>query len=380
MTGRGERALPLEADMAIIGAGVVGLALAAEVAREGRRVLVLERNRRFGEETSSRNSQVIHAGIPYPPGSLKARLCVEGNALLYQLCWKFGLPYARLGKLIVAAEEKEVPALEDLHKRGQENGVEGLRLLAAEDLKKLEPHISGVAALLSPATGLLDVQALMDHFAGRAREGGAWLRYQTRVTGIERVPGGYRVLIAEPPGPSSFTCRVVVNAAGLDSDQVARLAGIDISAAGYELHFVKGEYFRVKGGNRGVKRLIYPLPAPAASSLGVHLTPTLDGGLLVGPNNRPGRDYQVDEGQRESFFQAARRFLPLLSREDLVPEMAGVRPSLNGLGFRDFIIREEGDRGLPGLINLIGIDSPGLTASPAIARYAGALVERALGG
>ena len=374
-----------EADIAIVGAGVVGLAIAAQVANDKREVFILEKNETFGQETSSRNSQVIHAGIYYPERTLKAKTCVEGNAILYQLCHQHNIDHKRLGKLIVAVDSGEAEELERLLERGKRNGIEDLEILSGQDVKQIEPNVRAVAALFSPSSGVVDVHALMRYFLGKAKDNGAKMVYNTKVIGIEREGNnGYKVTVEDQGGNSSFITRVLINCAGLNSDKVASLSGIDISKAGYNLHYCKGEYFKLtKSKSKLVKRLVYPAPELKATGLGIHITPGLDGGVLLGPNARyvDSIDYSVDEQQKEAFCESVARFLPMIGYEDLEPEMAGIRPTLREPEgeFRDFVIRDEQDKGLPGFINLIGIESPGLTSCPAIAKYVAHIVDEALG-
>lgn len=373
------------ADVTIIGAGVIGLAVASQVADGTRGVYILEKNDSFGQETSSRNSQVIHSGIYYPQGSLKAKTCVEGNASLYSICHSHEIGYLRRGKLVVAVDDSEVEQLEALLKRGTENGVQGLTLLAPEEIREMEPNIKAIAALLVPSTGVLDAFSLMRYYLAKARAGGAGIAYKARVVGVERRAGEYQVTVEDVSGRFSFGSRVVVNCAGLNSDKVAELAGIDIANARYRLYPCKGEYFSVSGSkSRLVNRLIYPTPRPKGAGLGIHVTLDLEGKMLLGPSSEyvDEIDYSVDNRHRQLFFESAVKFLPFLEPDDLAPEMAGIRATLQPPDgtFADFVIREETDRGLPGFVNLIGIDSPGLTASPAIARLVAALVDETLGG
>ncbi len=373
--------MPARVDIAIIGAGVVGLAVAARLADRGDDVLLLEKYDSFGQETSSRHSGVIHCGIYYPPGSLKARLCLAGNRSLYDLCSRYGIGHKRLGKLIVATAENELGQLESLLERGRDNGVAGLRLLSPAEVKQLEPNVAGAAAVLAPSTGIIDAPALMKCFLGLARRGGIQVAYRSRVSRLEKLSGGYRLTVTGDEGDFSFTARLVINCAGLHADKVAALAGIDIDDAGYRLHFCKGEYFSIGSGQcHPVKRLIYPLPPADLSGAGIHVTLDLEGRLRLGPGVLyvDRIDYGIDARHKRLFYDSARRLLPWLEYEDMEPEMAGIRPKLQGPGedFRDFVIAEESSRGLPGLINLIGIESPGLTACPAIAEYVAGLVGR----
>ncbi len=368
----------VEIDVAIIGAGVIGLATAREIAQEKKGVFVFEKNRTFGLETSSRNSEVIHAGIYYPEDSLKAKLCVEGKSLLYKLCDKHNITYKKTGKIIVAADENEISWLEELYKQGRKNGVDDLVLLSRTELKKLEPNIEARAGLLSPSSGILDSYTLLKFLYSQAREKGARFVFDTEVIGIERAGAKYKVQIKDRDGISAFVAHVVVNCAGLNSDKIAQLAGIDIAKAGYKLHYCKGEYFSLSSKYRNlVVRLIYPVPEQAGH--GIHLRQGLDGRVLLGPSARyvEAIDYAVDETQKQAFYNSAKRFLPLVELEDLDPESAGIRPKLQGPdeAFRDFVIAREEKKSLSSLINLIGIESPGLTASPAIARYVGRMVD-----
>lgn len=364
-----------EVPVAIIGAGVVGLAVAAAVSRR-HEVLLLERHETFGQETSSRNSGVIHAGIYYPPGSLKGRLCVEGRRRLYELCQRFGVPHDRIGKLIVAADEAEAETLHDLARRGAANDVEGLRLLSRHELLAMEPNVEGAAALLSPQTGIVDQHALMSCFLAQAKRNGARAACGKDVVSLEPAGHSYLVTAREPAGESTFAARVVVNAAGLCSDAVAAMAGLNIDTCGYRLRYCLGEYFSLRQ-RRLVRRLVYPVPETAG--LGIHLTPDLYGSLRLGPSARyvESVSYQVDECQKPVFVSAARRYLPWLEDEDVAPDFAGVRPKLQGPGegFRDFVISHEASKGLPGIINLVGIESPGLTSAPAIAEMVAGMVD-----
>ncbi len=369
-----------KADITIIGAGVIGLAIAAEVATADKEVYILEKNETFGQETSSRQSEVIHSGIYYPDGSLKAKLCVAGNHLLYELCRKFGVGCKRLGKLIVATGNEETAELYTLLEKGRRNGVEGLKILSRGEMKSLEPNVEGAAAILSPATGIIDSHALMRCLAARAREGKAQIVYRSKVTGIEKVMDGYKVTVEDGTGIFTFITRILINCAGLYSDKVAELAGIDTAKAGYRLHYCKGEYFNVSGGkNMLVKRLIFPIPPPKVAGLGIHVTFDMERRMRLGPSIHyvDSIDYIMDNRHQQLFYDSVKIFLPFIEYEDLQPDMAGIRPKLQEPGgdIKDFVIRDESDKGLPGFINLIGIESPGLTSSPAIAKYVWGLIE-----
>lgn len=364
--------------LTIIGAGAVGLAIAARLADRFPGLILLERREHHGTETSSRNSEVIHAGMYYTPGSLKARLCVEGNRLLYEYCAKHDVPHNRLTKIIVAMIPEEVAHLERILATGRTNGVE-LEMISGEKSRELEPNVPAVAALFSPNTGVISAHGLMDALLHETRQKGATFQSSAEVVGLKKEGHEYQIEINTPGGVESFTSERVINAAGLESDTIAGLAGIDVDAAGYRLHYCKGSYFSVAAARSGaVKRLVYPVPTSV--SLGVHALVDIAGRLRFGPDaeflKERGLDYRVDMEKRSAFAQGVRRLVPSLTEEDLVPDISGIRPKVQAPGepARDFIIREESDRGLSGLINLIGIESPGLTSCLAIARYVDEMV------
>jgi L-2-hydroxyglutarate oxidase LhgO len=356
----------VDCDVIVIGAGVVGLAVAAELASSGRSVYLLEKERTHGQGISSRNSEVIHAGLYYPPGSLKAKLCVEGRELLYEACARFGVPHRKLGKLVVAVSQDELGPLEALQRNAAACGVTSLVPLDAAAVRRLEPQIRAVAGFFSPETGIVSAHELMELYLAQARASGAQIAYGTEVVGVEPLAAGYRVETRGEDG-ERFGLRgeAVVNAAGLSSDTVARMVGVD-----YRLHYCKGSYFSVRNVKRGtVSRLVYPVPEERHVGLGVHLTLDLGGRMRLGPDAEyidRVEDYRVDASKAERFYEAASRYLPFLSREDIAPDTAGIRPKLQGSrdDVRDFVISMD----LPGFVNLVGIESPGLTAAPAIAR------------
>ncbi len=366
----------MDIDTTIIGAGVVGLAVAAELAARGVSVIVLERHERFGQETSSHNSEVLHAGLYYPTGSLKARLCLEGNGILRQLAREGALPLKLIGKLVVG-NQNETGSLEALLARATDNGVEGIRLLSRQEIRRMEPHLSSTVALFSAHTGILDSHALMRLFLTRALDHGADIAFQTEVIGVEPITGGFRLHTRGGDGSLfSLDSERVVNAAGLGSDQIAAMAGIDVDAAGYRLHPCKGDYFSTSPRCwRLVNHLIYPAPKPKSAGLGIHVTLDLTGRMRLGPDavyvsHTQIPNARVDPCRKEAFASAVQQYLPAISVDDLEPEFCGIRPKLQGPGepFRDFVVTDETSRGLPGWVNLIGIESPGLTAAPAIAR------------
>lgn len=367
-----------DAAVTVIGAGVVGLAIAAELSRDYSPLFVLERYPKYGQETSSRNSEVIHAGIYYPHGSLKAILCIEGKHLLYELCERHGIPFKRISKIITATTADELSQLHTLFEHGKGNGVE-LEFLSADQVHSLEPHIASVGGILSPSTGIISAHALMDFFYHEARNNGGEVLQRCSVIGLEKSGGTFTVTIREGDQQSSFTSDIVINAAGLESDTIAALAGIDIDATGYRLQYCKGSYFALSGPlGKCITRLVYPVPPK--ESLGVHALVDLSGRVKFGPDveylTDRRLDYAVNEDKRRAFADSVRRIMPEVRDEDLTPDMSGIRPKLQAKGepVKDYVIRHERDRGLPGLINLVGIESPGLTASPAIARYVRSLL------
>ncbi len=368
-----------DVDVAVIGAGVVGLAVAARCATRDLSVAVLERHDEVGRETSSRNSEVIHAGIYYAPGSLKARLCVEGAGELYRMAEELAIGHRRCGKIIVAVCDDEIESLEKLMATGVENGVEGLRMIGPDDVRRIEPEVTAVAALQSPNTGIIDSHALMETYRRQAEAGGAHVVFGASVAGIDDDGGPWRLVYRDSSGEDSVTARAVVNAAGLGAQEVMRMAGLDPEGMGLALRMCKGEYFSVTGAKRNVvSTLVYPSPSADLTGLGIHTVVDLGGGLKLGPNAHyvDEIDYTVDPCHANEFAEGVRPFLPAIEPGDLSPDMSGVRPKLAGPGepARDFYIAHECDHGAEGLFNLVGIESPGLTASPAIGRLVAGMI------
>jgi L-2-hydroxyglutarate oxidase LhgO len=363
-----------EIQVAVIGAGVVGLAVAAEAAQNGAEVYVFEKNRAFGMETSSRNSEVIHSGIYYPRGTLKDRLCLEGNRLLYEICEKNGIGYKRTGKLIVAADKSRMSPLEGLYRRGLEKELEGAEMLTGERVSAMEPAVNALAGLYLASTGIIDTHRLMEYYISVLKDNGGDVIYDCDIRGIGKRSGKYRISAVSPGESYDFIASVVVNSAGLDADTVADMSGTGCPS--YELHYCKGSYFRLTGVEPGViSRPVYPVAGENDVSLGVHITPDLAGYLRLGPDavytGGRTRDYSVAPSLKDIFYDDIKRFMPSVSKENLIPDTAGIRPKLQAPdeGFRDFVIEHEKEKGFEGFINLIGIESPGLTASPAIGRY-----------
>jgi L-2-hydroxyglutarate oxidase LhgO len=361
-------------DCVVIGAGVVGLAVARQLALAGCEVIVLDAAGTIGTETSSRNSEVIHAGIYYPKGSLKARTCVAGKALLYPYCAAKGVPHRRCGKLIVATSAEQHPALEQIKAKAEANGVGDLQWLTPTEVSSLEPEVFCTRALLSPSTGIIDSHGLMLAYQGDAEDAGAMLAFNAPVEhgrvgeqGIELAVGG--------AAPMRLQARIVVNSAGLHAPALAaRLDGLrrDLVPGSY---FAKGNYYTLAGA-RPFRHLVYPVPERAG--LGIHVTIDLGGQVRFGPDVEwlERIDYSVDPRRADSFYAAIRRYYPALKDGAIEPGYAGIRPKLGpdaSVG-ADFVIQGPAVHGVPGLVNLFGIESPGLTASMAIA----AEVEQAL--
>jgi L-2-hydroxyglutarate oxidase LhgO len=351
----------------VVGAGVIGLAVARALARTGREVIVVESESGIGSGVSSRNSEVIHAGIYYPTGLNKTRLCVDGKAMLYAFCREFGVPHRRCGKLLVAVNAEEIDKLAALKAQAEANGVADLTWLSGKEARALEPALVADRALLSPSTGIIDSHAFMLALRGDAEAHGAMIAFETPVLAGRAAERG---LLVETGGqaPLRIAAALVVNAAGLGAQALARsIAGMP-AAKIPPLHLAKGNYF-VLSGRSPFSRLIYPMPTPGG--LGVHLTLDLAGRAKFGPDVEwvDAIDYAVDPRRAASFYAAIRAYWPDLPDGALQPGYAGVRPKIErpGGSTTDFLIQTEKDHGVAGLINLFGIESPGLTASLAIA-------------
>lgn len=352
-------------DTIVVGAGVVGLAAARALAGSGRDTLILERNRKFGEETSSRNSCVVHSGIYYPPGSLKARLCVSGRELLYGYCADRGVDHRRCGKLIVADKE-QVMALQTLYARGLENGVMDLQWLGAAEARQLEPAVQCAAAVFSPSTGIVDVHQLMTAMLADLEARGGILVSNSSVENIRPLTSGFEVDVRSGNDEATLLARRVVNAAGLGAVELTR------RIAGYPSHLIpdaylaKGNYFACR--TRSFRHLVYPMPNDAG--LGIHATLDLDGTVRFGPDVEwvDTIDYGVDAGRASEFYASIRQYWPALPEGDLQPAYSGIRPKISGPGQKaaDFVVAGPTDHGVSGLVNMLGIESPGLTAAIAI--------------
>jgi L-2-hydroxyglutarate oxidase LhgO len=370
-------------DTVIIGAGVVGLAIARELALAGREVIVLEKNATIGEETSARNSEVIHAGLYYPRGSLKARFCVEGRQQLYEYCEAKHVPHRRCGKLLVATHPGQLQKLDSVRAAAVANGVTDLEPLSAQDVQKLEPHVHALAGFLSPSTGIVDSHAFMLALRGDLEAAGGAIATHCRYTSAQHDGATLRLTCATADGPFTLGARTVVNAAGLHATHVARLLGAPETAVPRP-HFAKGNYFTYSGRSP-FTHLVYPLPEDGG--LGVHATLDLAGRVRFGPDVQwlpddvdPGSfDYAVDRTRSAAFYGAIRSYWPALPDEGLTPAYSGIRPKISGRGdpAADFSIRRFGERGDARVVHLFGIESPGLTSALAIGVYVAELLRTA---
>lgn len=367
-----------EVDCVVVGAGVVGLAVARALALAGREVLLLEAAEAIGTGTSSRNSEVIHAGLYYPPGSWKARLCVRGRELLYDYCATHGVAHRRCGKLIVATDASQEPSLRALRERAAACGVHDLEWLDGAQARALEPALRCTAALLSLSTGIVDSHGLMLALQGDAEARGAMLALCSPLQRLRRVRSGFELQVGGDE-PMALRARCVVNSAGLHA--VALASSFDMALPLPPAYWARGHYFACPG-KPAFTRLIYPMPDEAG--LGVHVTLDLGGQMRFGPDvqwipvaDRGAEDYRVDAARAAPFAEAIRRYWPELPDGALQPAYAGIRPKISGPGqaAADFMIQGPAEHGAPGLVNLLGIESPGLTASLALAERVAELLR-----
>jgi L-2-hydroxyglutarate oxidase LhgO len=358
-----------EVECIVVGAGVVGLAVARALALAGREVIVLEAEAGIGTETSSRNSEVIHAGIYYPANSLMARFCVAGRRALYAYCQEKGVPHRNCGKLIAATNAEEDSLLAGIQRRAEANGVEGMRVLTAAEAIAMEPNLRCTSALHSPATGVIDSHAYMLALQGDAENAGAICVFLSPVVGARAARDGLDVFVGGSE-PTQLRCRLLVNSAGLHAPLLAgKIAGMPAERVP-TTYYAKGNYFTLSGRSP-FSRLIYPVPVPGG--LGVHLTIDLGGQARFGPDVQwiDDIDYTVDPARADSFYAAVRKYWPDLKDGALQPGYAGIRPKIvpPGKPAQDFVVQGPQTHGVPGLINLFGIESPGLTASLALAEH-----------
>jgi L-2-hydroxyglutarate oxidase LhgO len=370
-----KRIVTEQVDCAVIGAGVVGLAIARELAMAGREVIVLEAADAIGTHTSSRNSEVIHAGLYYPNRSLKARFCTSGKWLLYDYCAGHGVPHSNIGKIVVAVTEDEIATLKSYVGKAEANGVRDLRWLSREELRELEPAVECVAGFLSPSTGIIDSHALMLAYQGDAENSGATVVLKSPV---ESGTVGSEGIVLNVGGeePLTIACRSVVNSAGLFAQNIARsIEGVPAQSIPPQ-YFAKAHYYTLSG-KPPFRRLVYPVASHA--HLGVHVTVDLAGQVRFGPDVSwvDSVDYSFDHAREPLFYDAIRKYYPGLRDGQLQPGYTGIRPKVSGPNepAADFLIRGPKDHGVAGLVNLYGIESPGLTASLAIAAHVGGLLQ-----
>lgn len=361
-----------EIDTCVVGGGVIGLAIGRKLSAYSDNLLILESEPVFGEGISSRHSEVIHAGIYYAAGSLKARLCVPGKWSLYQYCKERNVAHKQLGKIIVATDVDEEQILHEVLRQAKANGVDDLELLSAAQLKSIEPNVKGTLALLSPSTGIIDSHELMSALVGEAEANNAVFVPRTRVLGAEVKPDGILVHSQVDGEEYSFLCRVLINSAGLGAQALSnRITGLD-PALVPPLYYCKGNYFALQGKSP-FDRLIYPVPDPNGAGLGVHATIDMGGQVKFGPDVEyvDELDYSVSEHRLEDYYRSVRRYFPGLEDDTLRPAYVGIRPKLqpSGSGVDDFVIQGPDEHGINGLVLLYGIESPGLTASLAIADF-----------
>ncbi|MEO7272342.1 MAG: NAD(P)/FAD-dependent oxidoreductase [Vicinamibacterales bacterium] len=362
-------------DVVVIGAGVTGLAAALAIASRGHSTAVVEQHARAGMETSTHNSGVIHAGLYYPTGTLKAELCVEGASRLYRFCAEHGVPHDRCGKLVVAVEDHEIPTIEAITTLGAANGAEDLDVVGPDFIHQREPHVRARAALWSPHTGRVEAEALVRTLQRLGEAAGAILLRQARVVGGERRPNAAFEIRTER---ETIEARVIVNAAGLYADDISATFG----GEPYRIYACRGEYAELKRHRRHwLNGLVYPLPEPSGHGLGTHLTRTTGGAVLLGPTatyQERKDDYEGDRLPIDAFLEPTRRLIPEVTLDDLTYGGSGIRPKLHPASerFADFMVRP--DRSVPTLIHAAGIDSPGLTSCLAIAARLGPMVDEAL--
>lgn len=362
-------------EVAIIGAGAVGLAAAYWLSKKFKNIIVFEKEDSFGKHTSSRNSETVHSGIYYPPGTLKAKLCIRGNGLIYRFMNENDITFANCGKYIIASSPDEIPEIEKLYANGIKNGVPGIRIAEGNEIEEREPLIRAVAGIHIPTAGIMNSHELMKRLETLSKTNGVLFAYRTGVNSIKKNGSGYVISSGEG---YTIEADIVINCAGLFSDKVASMAGIDIDSADYGLSFCKGEYFKTDNVKK-MNMLIYPVPSPDGRSLGIHNRLFTDGTVAFGPNayylENNIIDYSMDESHKEEFLYSLSLFMKT-DISDLYPYDSGIRPKLQKEGekFRDFVIKNEYEAGLKNFINLIGIESPGLTSCLAIAKYVSEII------
>jgi L-2-hydroxyglutarate oxidase LhgO len=363
----------------IIGAGIVGLAIAKELSTQNKNVVLLEKNDSYGMETSSRAGEVVHSGLYFPAGFFKGDFCRVGNLALYETCAKHNILHKRVGKLIVANGAQQIDQLEKIMADGKKNGVDDLLFLSQRQIRSLETEVWAEAGLFSPSTGILDSHMLMYYFLKTAESNGVKAVYRSHVTSIQF--NGKDYVVEVNSGEYFFKTRLLVNSAGLYADRIARLAGIDTDKEGYQIHYSKGAFYSASPSPM-LKHLVWPVNVwnkEGNKKSGIHADLDLASIVKFGPawTYVNEIDYSLDESQKEAFYDSISTYLPEVTKESLKPSMSGIRPQLQGPDepYRDFVIKDEADLGYPGLINLIGIECPGLTTCIPIAQYVSSLTK-----
>jgi len=356
-------------DAIVIGSGIVGLSVANALIEDFDNVLVVDKESSFGRHVSSRNSEVIHSGIYYKPNSLKARLCVQGNQMMYDFCYKYSIEHNNCGKLIIATDDKDISQLETLLLNGENNGLSNLNIITKGEVKSKEPLITCEAALSVPSAGIVDSHGVMKKVEYLIRSKGSSVIYNMTVSDINKIEDGYRLSFVDVDYYAES--KIIINAAGLWSDKIANMVGIN----DYKIHYCKGEYYQTSLFRKQVNSLIYPIPTQY--SLGIHLVLRLDGSIGFGPNAYYTEDieYSMSGNHKNEFLNHINSFFKI-DENDLMEDFCGIRPKLQGPGdtASDFVIINEKDKGYENFINLIGVDSPGLTSSLAIGEYVRKLI------
>jgi len=366
-------------DITIIGAGVVGLAVARELSATYPNLVLLEKNDSYGQETSSRAGEIVHSGLYFPAGFFKGDFCRPGNRALFEICARHNIPCKQVGKLIVATGADQMERLENIKADGEKNGVDDVTFLSKRQIHTLEPDVRAEAGLFSPSTGVIDCHKLMYYFLKTAESNGATVVYRSKVTGIHYDGKDYTVDVNH--GVYQFRTRFLINCAGLFADRIAELMGMDIDASGYRIYYNKGSFFSVSPSPK-LTHLVWPVRVSKGGKTrgkAIHAEVDLGGSVKFGPywEYVDEIEYSVDESQRDLLIESIRTYLPAVTKESLEPSMSGIRARIQGPDdpYRDFVIKDEADSGYPGFINLIGIECPGLTDSIPIARYVASLLE-----
>ena len=369
-----------KSDITIIGVGVVGLAASFFLSRKDLDITTVEKFSTFGQETSSRNSEVIHTGLYYPKNTLKSQTCIRGKELLYEICLANDIPHKKLGKLVIAFDKEGEERIKAIYKNAIECGVKDLRVISKNEIKKIEPSIEASSAIFSPDSGIVDSHKFMQFLFQESKKRNVNFAFSVEVIGINRKEDFYEITVREPNDETfSFNTKLVINCAGLFADKISEMVGIDPDRYSYRIHYCKGEYFRIRNPKKfQIEHLIYP--PPTNIDLGIHITPDIAGGLRLGPDAEyiEEIDYNVQEEDKDIFINAVSKFLPSLTDADVLADTAGIRPKLQGQadGFRDFVIREESEKGFPNFVNVIGIESPGLTSALRIGEIIKNIVDK----